>query len=289
MAGWVKWEKDLETDPRFIRLARKLRDTCHAGALQGALPAAAIASLTAGCLLRFWAYADTHIRADDTLDLGLADIDDLVGFPGFAQAMPEDWMRPIDDGNVELPGYQTHNGVEAKKRDLNQKRQERRRSRIGHVDVTQERDASVTQALPDQTRPDQTSTDTLPGGQLAATPERERKRTSRTWPRELHDGVIAAYHELLPDLPAVRDWPERRKRKLDARIGERMKAGKRADELKYWRDLFAKVQTSDFLCGRKGDWRCPGLEWLLEPANFLKVIEGNYDNTARPNGAGHAR
>lgn len=107
---------------------------------------------------------------------------------------------------------------------------------------------------------------------------------------KLHEQIIATYHEVLPDLPAVRDWPERRRRKLEARISERVKAGKAADKPEYWRQLFTQVHASDFLCGRKTntDWRCPGLEWLLEPKNFVKVIEGAYRNNDS-NGAGHAR
>lgn len=103
----------------------------------------------------------------------------------------------------------------------------------------------------------------------------------------LHEQIIATYHEVLTDLPAVRDWPERRRRKLEARIAERVKAGKPADQVSYWRALFTQVQASDFLCGRKSDWRCPGLEWLLEPKNFTKVIEGAYRNHEGMNG--HAR
>lgn len=125
--------------------------------------------------------------------------------------------------------------------------------------------------------------------------EGERKEGNSTSPSGdaaalgLHEQIIAVYHELLPELPAVRDWPERRRRKLNARISERVKAGKPADKPEYWRSLFGKVHDSDFLCGRKGDWRCPGLEWLLEPRNFTKVIEGAYTNHESMNGAHHAR
>lgn len=172
MSGWIKWEKDIETDPRFVRIVRKLKSVTqpsrgrHASALQEG----AVVTLAMGALLRFWSYADTHIRSDDTLDLGPADIDDLVGIQGFASALPEDWMRPLDDAHVELPGYQTHNGVEAKKRDLAQKRQERKRSRDSHAPVTQESDASVIVALPDQdqTRPEEK----IPTA--SATPPRKR-------------------------------------------------------------------------------------------------------------------
>lgn len=171
MSGWIKWEKDIETDPRFVRIVRKLKTVTHPSRTRHAqaLQESAVITLTMGALLRFWSYADTHIRSDDTLDLGPADIDDLVGVQGFASALPEDWMRPIDDAHVELPGYQTHNGVEAKKRDLAQKRQERKRSRDSHADVTQEGDASVIVALPDQDQDHQEKNPTA-----SATPARKR-------------------------------------------------------------------------------------------------------------------
>jgi len=95
-----------------------------------------------------------------------------------------------------------------------------------------------------------------------------------------HDEVIALYHTVLPELPGVKIWNDRRRRKLDARILETLKRGKQADSADWWRKLFATVAASDFLSGRsKADWRCPGLEWLLEPRHFDKLVEGGYDNT----------
>jgi uncharacterized protein YdaU (DUF1376 family) len=106
---------------------------------------------------------------------------------------------------------------------------------------------------------------------------RRQKPTRAYMRRAFHEEVIAAYHELLPELPSVKDWSERRSRKLNARVRERLASGKPADTIEYWRGLFGKAAASDFLCGRKGDWRCPGIEWLLEPRNFTKLIEGAYD------------
>jgi hypothetical protein len=154
--GWVKWEKALETDPRFLRLMRVVRDRCVTGALSPETKNALAISLTAGCLLRLWAYADTHIRADDVLDLGPEDIDDYVGVKGFSAALPEDWLEIRDESHVQLPNYQTHNGVIAKKRALDQKRQENKRTRDRHAAVTHASRSSVTPTGLDQTRPDQT-------------------------------------------------------------------------------------------------------------------------------------
>jgi len=101
---------------------------------------------------------------------------------------------------------------------------------------------------------------------------------------DFHMAIVATYHELCPELPHVRDWTERRKKKLQARIRDRVKAGKPADQIAYWRSFFEKAAASDFLCGRKTDWRCGGIEWLLEPKNFTKVIEGGFDNVGGSRG-----
>ncbi|RXZ42685.1 helix-turn-helix domain-containing protein [Crenobacter cavernae] len=45
----------------------------------------------------------------------------------------------------------------------------------------------------------------------------------------------------------------------------------------WWGRFFEVVEASDFLTGRKTGIRL-GFDWLMKPANFLKVVEGNYDN-----------
>jgi hypothetical protein len=141
MSGWIKWEKDLESDPRVLRMARELKRMCNA-------PAFNPVTLVCGGLLRLWSFADTHIREDDTLDLGASELDEVIGISGFCSLMPNDWLREVDEKTVELPGFQAHNGVEARKKALTQKRVETHRKRKS---VT----PALTTALPDQTRLDQ--------------------------------------------------------------------------------------------------------------------------------------
>jgi hypothetical protein len=143
MSGWIKWEKDLEDDPRVLRMARELKRICNASSFH-------YVTLVCGGLVRLWSYADAHIRDDDTLDLGCEELDEVIGIEGFCKLMPEDWLREVDEHTVELPNFQEHNGVEAKKRALTQKRVERFRN-------TKSVTPSVTEALPDQ---DQTKTKT---------------------------------------------------------------------------------------------------------------------------------
>jgi hypothetical protein len=136
MSGWIKVEKSLDDDPRVIRMVARLRNADVTLGSRAPL-------LVIGALVKFWWYADTHIRQDDTLDLSPSEIDEMVGLPGFCDLLPECWLRQVDGNCVELPDFQKHNGVEAKKRAVTQKRVSRHRNA-----------ASVTPALPDQTRPD---------------------------------------------------------------------------------------------------------------------------------------
>jgi hypothetical protein len=143
VSGWIKWEKEIEADPRVLRMARDLKRICNAGAFHPV-------TLVCGGLVRLWSYADSHAREDDTLDLGAAELDELIGIPGFCSIIPPDWLREIDDHTVELPNFQAHNGTEARKKALTQKRVETHRKR-GSVT------GALTTTLPDQ---DQTKTKT---------------------------------------------------------------------------------------------------------------------------------
>ena len=42
-------------------------------------------------------------------------------------------------------------------------------------------------------------------------------------------------------------------------------------------EMMRKIPKSDFLSGRKKDWRC-NFDWVFLPSNFDKILEGNYDN-----------
>ena len=99
-----------------------------------------------------------------------------------------------------------------------------------------------------------------------------------------HERILAAYHEALPELPAVKVWDGTRKSHLQARWRERWKAGKyvsQTDGVAYWTRLFRHVRTCDWLMGRVTgrDGRAfkASLGWIVRPENFAKLIEGRYD------------
>ena len=92
--------------------------------------------------------------------------------------------------------------------------------------------------------------------------------------RNFHFQIIECYHEILPELPMVGtidgkwDWKGVRQQSLNARIKE----SKARLDIEWWRGFFEHVRKSDFLMGRKKEWRA-NLGWLLLPTNFEKVKE----------------
>src|SRR5574343_822243 len=48
----------------------------------------------------------------------------------------------------------------------------------------------------------------------------------------------------------------------------------------WWSAYFARIQESDFLCGRSNDFHA-SIDWVLGPKNFDKVQNGNYSNVPK--------
>ena len=86
-----------------------------------------------------------------------------------------------------------------------------------------------------------------------------------------HKDIVAIYHEVLPELRAVKVWNSTREKRLRARWRE----DKSRQTLDWWRKYFESVRASDFLMGRKADWSAD-FDWLICPTNMAKVLEGRY-------------
>ena len=86
--------------------------------------------------------------------------------------------------------------------------------------------------------------------------------------------ILSLYHEILPTYPAVRAWTPKRQAKLRAR----WKEDSSRQSLDWWREFFVYVSSSEFLMGRTEKPFSGSLEWLVTEGNFVKVIEGTYEN-----------
>lgn len=88
-----------------------------------------------------------------------------------------------------------------------------------------------------------------------------------------HQEIIKLYSENLPMLTQVKVWSDKRKRLLKARWCEDNKR----QNLDWWNKFFVFIAKSDFLTGKVTDWQAD-IEWILNSSNFIKILEGKYEN-----------
>lgn len=102
-------------------------------------------------------------------------------------------------------------------------------------------------------------------------------RGSEPPPESTETDLVEIYHRNCPSLGRVMKITQARSSVLKARLREH-------PALDFWEIFFSRVERSDFLCGRapprsgsevsfKAD-----LEWVTKQANFIKILEGRYDN-----------
>lgn len=93
-----------------------------------------------------------------------------------------------------------------------------------------------------------------------------------------HKEVIALYSKHLPMLSQPKVWNERRKKALKARwlSGITHESHGGINSLDWWDAYFEYVATCPHLLGQNDrEWQAD-LEWLINEANLIKVIEGRY-------------
>lgn len=124
MSGWIKFWKDMPSDPRVLAAALKLsqryvlaeRTPGGGSDLSSNALCNAWRNAVTGALATLWCYADEHIRDDDTLPLTSQTLDAVVGLEGFFAVMPREWIDELDDGSIILPGYCEKNSLIAKRK-----------------------------------------------------------------------------------------------------------------------------------------------------------------------------
>ena len=103
--------------------------------------------------------------------------------------------------------------------------------------------------------------------------EESKEKKSIKYP---YQGICDLWNSVCVSLPRIAKVTEARRQKIRARLDE---FGCQPEEwLTTAETLFKRVQASDFLTGRKTDWKA-SFDWLFENGkNWVKVTEGNYDN-----------
>ncbi|QVK17753.1 hypothetical protein KHQ81_13010 [Mycoplasmatota bacterium] len=72
------------------------------------------------------------------------------------------------------------------------------------------------------------------------------------------------------DLKKIKYITDTRKKNIKKRIEQHGK-----ESLKI---VIDKTHASDFLSGRNGKWTSCGFDWIIKKENYIKILEGTYDN-----------
>lgn len=95
------------------------------------------------------------------------------------------------------------------------------------------------------------------------------------------------WNDTVVSLPPVRSIKDQRLVHLQARIREE---GWTTEELSVkLKELFQKVQDSEFLSGRNGKWTRCKFDWVVESRPWNNILEGMYDNENNQPSAAPAR
>ena len=91
--------------------------------------------------------------------------------------------------------------------------------------------------------------------------------------------VASSYNSICKNLVKVQKVTEKRKRAIK-------KAKKDIEEFGGWEKYFEKINESDYLNGKVTNWNAT-FDWVLNPTNMVKIMEGNYDNKRNRNYSGN--
>lgn len=95
-----------------------------------------------------------------------------------------------------------------------------------------------------------------------------------------YEEIKEMFNAICISFPPVKIMGKQRKVMIAARWKEY------GGNLDMFRNVFVKMEQSDFLTGRNGkNWRA-SFDWAILPNNFIKILEGNYVNVNSSSGGG---
>jgi len=253
MAGdWIKMRTNLWDDPRISKLC-DITDQ----------PEAAIV----GGLYWLWATADDHTECGVLHGLTTRAIDRKTGIQGLGEGLVAiGWLADHPEG-VRIIGFEEHNGSSAKKRCQTAKRVEKHKAE--NAPLTQQalpdNADSVSGALPrEEKRREESKALATDESDCAGQPEIAKAKADPI----PYEQIFDAYSQTLPELPQVRIRDEARRKA----IRSLWRSDSRFQSVDFWGRYYGSVRNSRFLMGMNAI----GFDWLMKPANFKKVVEGNY-------------
>ncbi|KGA39161.1 hypothetical protein KU75_24275 [Pectobacterium odoriferum] len=172
MAGdWIKMRTDLHTHPKVVRIASAL----DADRLR-----------VIGALHASWCLFDVH-SVDGVLDgYSPKTLDDMIGFPGFANAMIVVGWLECADSSLCMPRFFEHNGQSAKRRaqEADRKRNARKSSAV---------DADKKRTREEKRREDLKDKPPISGGGENLSDEPQEENTGPPAEQKQPDPVVPSY------------------------------------------------------------------------------------------------
>ena len=194
MAGdWIKMRTSLITNPKVNGVARALEDSCDVsrvlstgfnGPMSEIVTRNVMRHVTVSSLLIVWGAANEHTENGVFKNADLSDIDDMVGIPGFGQALESVGWAEYDsqENTVTLPNFSEYNtssasrGASSKSAAQRQKAyRERKKSQESDVtrDVTRDVTSDVTRDHREEKRREEGKPPISPVGEIPPPSESE--------------------------------------------------------------------------------------------------------------------
>lgn len=89
--------------------------------------------------------------------------------------------------------------------------------------------------------------------------------------KDICNSVVEKFNSVCVSLPRLIKLTDTRKKTIKSRLAEL------GNDLTKLEEIFTLVENSDFLTGRSSSWQA-NFDWVMKPANFVKILEGNYKN-----------
>lgn len=124
------------------------------------------------------------------------------------------------------------------------------------------------------------------GREVKGSKENGKKGNEPTYP---FGDIADLWNSVCSALPKVNTLNDKRRQKIRLRLAEMNAADPRIclDRLKV---LFDRIAASHFLCGGSSNGWTASFDWVFNNSdNWVKVMEGNYDNDRGSKGAPHKR
>lgn len=173
-------------------------------------------------------------------------------------------MIEIVDNVITIPNWGKHQTLDAyeKKKIRDRERMARKRA---------EQKALI--AMSPDTSPNMSPDKSLDVASVEREEERDKDKDKE---REKIDyqSIREMFNGLCPSLPSVKSLSETRKKAIKARL--------KSYTLEDLKEAFEKAEASDFLRGKNDrNWQAT-FDWIMKDANLAKILDGNYDNKAKP-------